>query len=209
MARKTVAFAMLLLVGCAWAQNGPLPPMAGPPGGALPTAPPKGAAPKGPPGVGPAPKGGPLPVDEPEPDLAGGLLVTAPDGFLVSVGPEPRFENTIFDGRTAAQKKADGPPKPVPPPVKVTVENIPFNVVETPLGTPVPDASAPAPKGGAPKGAAPKGDAAAAPKGDAAPKAAAPKAGAKEAEADAAEEFKPDVEFVDAASAQDTSAIRR
>lgn len=33
------------------------------------------------------------------------------------MGPEPRFENTMLDGRTAAQKKKDGEPIPTPKPV--------------------------------------------------------------------------------------------
>lgn len=69
------------------------------------------------------------------PSLRGGLKVTAPDGFELSVGPEPRYENTIFDGRTAAQKKADGDPVPTPRgyvieyPTRL-VENVPWTTRE-------------------------------------------------------------------------------
>jgi hypothetical protein len=104
---------------------------------------PTDAAPKGPP-----PKG----------SWRGGFLLTAPDGVVVAVGPEPNLEGTIFDFRTAEMKKTYPPPPPVGPPIKVTIENRPIDVtVDEPAG-----AAGAAPKA-APKAPLPK-PAAAAPK---------------------------------------------
>lgn len=98
-----------------------------------------------------------------EPSYRGGVTVNAPDGVYINVGPEPRFENTIFDGRTAAQKKADGKPVPTPPGLRYNVQNRFVEVVRAedapaPVAGPMAAAPKAAPKAGMPlpAGAAPK-----------------------------------------------------
>ncbi len=80
------------------------------------------------------------------PSLRGGLQMDGPDGFFVTVTPEPRLENTIFDGRTAAEKKADGPPVPTPPGLVYKVENRIVEEIVT-EEAPAADAAAPAAPG--------------------------------------------------------------
>jgi hypothetical protein len=91
---------------------------------------PKGAAPKGAAPKGAAPKGAaPKAEAAPKGSWRGGFLLTAPDGVLVAIGPEPNLEDTIFDFRTAEMKKTYPPPPPVGPPIKVNIENRPIDVI--------------------------------------------------------------------------------